>query len=108
MKRAKLKKAPMNSNYTTYISIFFFVTEVVHVYFIFTIFTIYPITIRTSRNTDKTMLFATASISTAWTFLGDVAITSNKTKNIVGCPIQIRDNWKIMSVRQLPSPIQRI
>ena len=42
------------------------------------------------------MLFATASISTAWTFLGDVAITLNKTKNIVGCRIQIRLNLTIM------------
>ena len=78
--------------YVKYISIFFFLTEVVYVYFIFTIFTIYPITTSTSRNTDKTMLFATASTSTAWTFLGDVPITSNKTKNIV------RQIWPFQSV----------
>ena len=94
--------------YIKNISIFFSVTEVIHVDFVFTIFTIFPITIPRIGNTGKTMLFATVSISTALTFLGDVTKTSNKTRNIVGCQIQIRHNWTIISVRQLPSPIQRI
>ena len=51
--------------YIKYITTVFFATEVVHVFFIFTIFTIYPITIPTSSDTNKTMLFATTSISTA-------------------------------------------
>ena len=51
------------------------------------------------------MLFATASISTAWTFLRDVAITSNKTKNIVWGPIQIRhmDN-KVRETTTITNP----